>query len=66
MPGRGVALLKSIKALEAKSKQEGAEESRKHDEVVDDISKSIVEICKIQEVKYHKIRMLYIPEVLNH
>ena len=52
MPGRGVALLKSIKALEAKSKQEGAEESRKHDEVVDDISKSIVEFCKIQEVKY--------------
>ena len=51
MPGRGVALLKSIKALETKSKQEGAEESRKHDEVVDDITKSIVEICKIQEVK---------------
>ena len=41
MPGRGAALLKSIKALEAKSKDA---------EVLDDISKSIVESCKIQEV----------------
>ena len=41
MPGRGAALLKSIKALEAKFKDA---------EVLDDISKSIVESCKILEV----------------
>ena len=41
MPGRGAALLKSIKALEAKFKDA---------EVLNDISKSIVESCKIQEV----------------